>query len=702
MPSVLTTCLAALCTIGCSGGPGGGDDAATDAPDADDGLEIEGPAPPEPPAPPVFTPCPDGWREVEDPDTGIVTCEPWPEGGPEECGADEAHFPGEPGCVRIGSACPAGDWAEDLPTDREVLYVRAGEPGGGDGTIGSPFGTIAEAVAAADPLTVIALSKGTFDGQVSLLTGLTLWGACVAGTLVTCTAPADFFGTINVMRSGIGIRNLTVSGDRPGIWLVGASRDVLIEDVVVSQTTRLGVIVEEGRAVLRNVVVRDINPDRDGTSGRGLIVQAGGTVELERGVFERNRDTSISAYGAGTSVVARDVAVRDTLSRASDQTWGNGLHVQDGAHVELTRAVIEESREAGIQVMLSGASLDLVDVVVRDSLGSDLDDDDGRGIGVELGARARLTRCVFERNRKYGVFVINPETALEMTDVVVRDTRHWLREDSVGLGLAVYGGGRCTATRSLIARNELMGALVEGEGSMLALTDVIVSGTRPREMNGDGGRGLFVTAGGQVDIVRALFDGNSEISIVVESAGSHLLMTDATVRDTQPSPIERHWGRGLAVTLGARAEVSRSLFEGNRELTISVYRPDTVLVLTDVSVLDTLERACAVDTCAGDGAGIGIGAYWGGHVDASRFLITRSALCGIQLAYGRESGSVEDPPLGTMDLRDGEVSHQPVGANVHDADFDLDRLMDNVLYLDNGTNLDMDVLPVPEMGLEEL
>lgn len=71
-----------------------------------------------PAAAPSVIPCPEGWREVrEDGVEGVVACHPWPEGGPRSCGIDEAHFPGDPGCTRVGTACPGGDWADDLPTD---------------------------------------------------------------------------------------------------------------------------------------------------------------------------------------------------------------------------------------------------------------------------------------------------------------------------------------------------------------------------------------------------------------------------------------------------------------------------------------------------------------------------------------------------------------------------------------------------------
>ena len=107
-----------------------GQDAGQDADTDDDGdgdmdftIEPpEPPAPPELPLPPVLTPCPPGWREVppEDPTDpfDVAICDPWPEGGPQDCADDEAHFPGEPGCARIGTECPAEDWTHP-PDDDE-------------------------------------------------------------------------------------------------------------------------------------------------------------------------------------------------------------------------------------------------------------------------------------------------------------------------------------------------------------------------------------------------------------------------------------------------------------------------------------------------------------------------------------------------------------------------------------------------------
>ena len=83
-----------------------------------------------------------------------------------------------------------------------------------------------------------------------------------------------------------------------------------------------------------------------------------------------------------------------------------------------------------------------------------------------------------------------------------------------------------------------------------------------------------------------------------------------------------------------------------------------------------------------------------------RFRVTGSAMCGLQLAYGADAQGVPFALGGTMDLRDGEVDHNAVcGANIQTDGFDLERLLDSVLFHDSaGQNFDGDALPVPNAG----
>ena len=66
------------------------------------------------------------------------------------------------------------------------------------------------------------------------------------------------------------------------------------------------------------------------------------------------------------------------------------------------------------------------------------------------------------------------------------------------------------------------------------------------------------------------------------------------------------------------------------------------------------------------------------------FECSRAALAGLLLARG-----------GVADLADGRVSDNLIGVSVQTLDFDLGRLQNRVIYVDNERNLDAAVLPVP-------
>jgi len=74
----------------------------------------------------------------------------------------------------------------------------------------------------------------------------------------------------------------------------------------------------------------------------------------------------------------------------------------------------------------------------------------------------------------------------------------------------------------------------------------------------------------------------------------------------------------------------------------------------------------------------------------------------VQLARGvttdDEGTVIEFEEGGVMDLHDGEVFDNPVGANIQTADFDLDRLMNNVAWDNFGVEIDTRELYVPDLS----
>jgi len=157
---------------------------------------------------------------------------------------------------------------------------------------------------------------------------------------------------------------------------------------------------------------------------------------------------------------------------------------------------------------------------------------------------------------------------------------------------------------------------------------------------------------------------------------------------------------------GARGTILRALLERNRVAGVFAESVGTELSLTDLVVRDTLsherdlERACAASACEGLEMGDGLAAYCGAHAELTRLRIQDNARCGLQIAF---SGVVDPAGQwvvcdsgGSVDLHEGVVASNAIGANIQNEDFDIDRLTDGVVFRDNGLDLDMSELPVPD------
>jgi len=637
--------------LGPADGDGGADASESDADSGsppDGALDIVEPAPP---AAPVLTPCPEGWRELSDPDSGQATCDPWPASGPEACGVDEAHLPGEPGCLRLGTQCPEGDWNEAPPDGAAVLYVKAGTEPGGDGSRPSPYGTIAQAMTEASAGTILLLSKGTFDEEVELKGGVTLLGACVAQTRLASSDRGEWVGTVTVAGREAQVKNLQIGGSRVGIVAVGAAYSLHVEDVATSSTEAAGWFVSHGAAV-----------------------------------------------------TGHNVTIRNTRSREEGLLFGHGIEVQRGGSLVIDSATVEGNRGAGIQAIDPGTTVDLAHIVLRETLSEEGTGRFGRGLNVQDGAQATVIGSVFDGNRDRGVALSGAESSLSLVDSLINDTQGEQGDASGGIGLSSTDGASLNASRVVIDGNRTIGVYVMGQGATLELEDAVVRSTLGSEVDGSYGRGLDVELGAQATVRRVIFETNREIGVYVGSEGTSLLLEDIVVRDTAGRRSDGEFGRGLNVQLGGEAMVRRALFEGNREASIVVRDQGSVLELEDAVVRQTLERTCASDGCQGFGAGDGLMVLCGGRAELSRFELADNARCGILLAPShRPDGEGRIVPCevgGVADLREGLIAINVVGVNVQTEDFDLERLTDGVVFRDNGLDLDMSDLPVPELTVD--
>ena len=190
---------------------------------------------PIPPALVDWDSCPSGWSAVRDGD--VVACEPWSTRPAVACPDGEAWFVGGDACEPVGAACPAGEYADDLPTSGSVLHVRAGAAAGGDGSTASPLGTVAAALARADAGTTIAIAKGTYvEDALEVPAGVDVIGACAAETLLRTERVEPGLALVSVRAGTVSIAGVTVSGSLGG--LAAAGPGIRVESAASSSATR--------------------------------------------------------------------------------------------------------------------------------------------------------------------------------------------------------------------------------------------------------------------------------------------------------------------------------------------------------------------------------------------------------------------------------------------------------------------------------
>lgn len=565
----LIASLAGLLVAACGG-------AATPAADA--GPDATGDEPVAP-APPTVGPCAAGWREVEA-EPGLVVCDPWPASGHRaDCPLGQAHFAGTPDCARVGTACDASGWPTDLPAGRPVVYVDDDAAPGGDGASrATALGSITAALAAAPADAVIALARGRYDEDVVIDAGVTLWGACPEGTVLTSSRTSLVDYAVVLGGVGAGLRNLAfVDSARQAVVVRAAG--TTIEQVVADRVTLEVLFVESGDVRVDGMAIRDTALDGNGRFGRGVDLDRGAHARLERVVIDGSHDFAV-ALTIGARLEATGLAVEGTLPRG-DGLGGVGVYAAGaGTSVHLAAAAIEHSRYIGIYLR-EGATLDATDLVVRDTAtGRSAVHGDGvlgEGIRAEAGGGATIARAWIERSHDLGIMIAGP-TTLEARDVVVRETAG--REAGLlGRGIGIQDGASAVLERVRIADSREAGLYVNA-ATRVSASDIDVSDTRAN------GAGLY---------------------------GFGL------------------WAEHAQVTL-ARVRIARSLVSGLGLGQLAA------VDATDLSV-EASAPGCFVTGCTEPVGGFGVSAHFGATLTVTGFAIRDSALCGVVIGMDAPTGA---------------------------------------------------------------
>lgn len=592
---------------------------------ADGGVTHDAPADDRVPSPdpPRWSPCPEGWRVIEE---GPATaCDPWPIGGYRgDCAFDEAHFPGTPGCALVGTTCPADGWPAVLPVDRPIVYVEAGAaPGGTGSSRDRALGSIAEAVAVAPEGAVIAIAAGVYAETVVVRAGQTLWGTCPAGTRLSPRTPGGPSVVLTLAEPGAAARNLSIDApDRRGIGV--AAPDVELDSIVVSQAQINGLIVTGGGvARARRLVVRDMRGDTE--LDPAIRVALASSLVLEQALVERSADEGVFVQDDGSVLEATDLAVRETAT------------LPDGTR--------------------------------------------GRGLRVDAGGRVRLRRCVLELNHDGALLASGAGAVVDASEVVLRDTA--TRGDGRSAsGASALDGATVSLDRALVERNAGAGLLAHA--SVLRATDVVVRDTHPRS-DGSFGRAVEAANGAMVELLRAVLARSREVALLAARGGAILEARHVAVRDTVGRD-DGLLGFGAWAELDARLVLERAWIDGSRTAGLGAYDAEVVateLHVDRTTAAACAETTCA-DVSGGfglvahGGATIDVAGF---HVRDSAVcgVVVGDGATSIDLA----SGVIELAPVGACLQQSGydtsrlrrDVQYREVGVPLQAAEYELPRLM---------------------------
>jgi hypothetical protein len=249
------------------------------------------------------------------------------------CPAGELATPGDTSCHPL-MPCGMGPWG-DIPVDGSTQYVDGSFVGASDGTLTSPWTTIAEGVSAVADGGIVAIAAGQYDEDVLSQRNVRLLGRCPS--MVRIVGQGSEIGAVS-MNGGGELDGVSVTGPANGVLGIGALR---VSRVHVHDTGSRGIYVyadmgatRATRATLEGVLV-------DSVARIGV-----GAHNAELHII----DSVIRDTRASTSGLAR------SLSYTSDDTGSSGSVVGS----VLTRA-------QGLAVSIGGAS----DVTLRATLVSD-------------------------------------------------------------------------------------------------------------------------------------------------------------------------------------------------------------------------------------------------------------------------------------------------------------------------------------------
>ncbi len=536
-------------------------------------------------------------------------------------------------CTPDPQLCSGGPYPE-MPAGLKVVHVSAVDgDDAADGSAGAPVRTIGQALARVGQgmASGVAVAAGSYKEVVVFNGPVVVRGRCAAMTTLSGPPGIDTLTVTAMAKGAIEFSGFRIAGPGRGVRIAGNAA-VSLRELWIAGVHRTGVLVSAKSAAVQMsgvYVVGVQGPGTGGDTGRGIQVELGAQLELADVRVSGCHDAGVLVSGGGTVLNASQLLVDGTLPNASDASGGRGLRVRQGATAELSHVRLSGNRDIGLAVFDAGTAVSATALLVDGTQPQQLDLDWGYGVAVAGGAQASLRSARLTANHGRGAAVQDPKSMLQLHGIVVDNTGYPPVKGGSCAGVEVTAGGRLTVDGVRLSSNAGFGAYIDGPGSALTGTRLLVDASTPRPSDGMFGRGTQVQAGAQLTLTQARLSGNRDAGLVVATKAT-AQVTDLTVDGTQAQLADGRWGTGVHAGQAAQLVLRRARLQGNTLVGLVSRGVGTVVSASEITIHATQPQpADAV-------GGLGAACEAGGQLDLSHARLSGNRHAALALA---DSGS---------------------------------------------------------------
>ncbi len=402
----------------------------------------------------------------------------------------------------------------------------------------------------------------------------------------------------------------TLSADEPVIGIDAAASEVTVSGVTARDAQLTGISVASGQVTLRDLTVTDSLFIGVAAIKSGIPAT---DVWMERCTIERNQLSGLYVSDSGATVDVQDSVIRDSLTDGGG--YGYGVMVSGGADLTIEGSTLSENTSVGLLAMETGTSVTATSCTIE---GTTLLGTASYGAAAQQGASMELESCTLTGNEGAAVLAYHAETVLTMSNCTITDNLH---VGGAGAAVAVAEGASLVDEGSVIQGNALVGVSVSASGSTAQLTATEIRDTHEEE-DGGYGYGITVSEGSTLEATDLVVVDNANVGILAYDAETLVALDGGSVTGTRPSTAYTA-SIGVAVQQGAQLQATGLDSSDNEGPGLYAYGADSGISCDDCQLTDNqfanvvvidsvsleLEESSALDSVAHPDIGGGYGVY---------------------------------------------------------------------------------------------